>query len=104
MGSYVACTGLGTSQAYNSGTGLTSNGWTLLGATTSVSSTGLQGNTNYILNTFIATTTVNYYVGSTTEGVIAYTSRIWPANTYLTFNFNATNTAQCSIGVEFVPL
>jgi hypothetical protein len=104
LGTYVTCTGLGTSQTYTTGTGLAS--LTLQSATTSVSATGLQGNANYATNVTIATTSpsTNFYIATTTEGVLQYTSRIWPVNTYLTFNTNATSTATCSFGVEWEPL
>lgn len=100
------CSSIGTSQTFTTGVGLTSNGWTLLAATTSVANQGLQGNTNYILNGFIGTTSPlgTYYLASTTEGVIQYVARIWPVNTYLTFNSNATNTATCSYDADWISL
>lgn len=102
MGSYVFCTTIGTSYTYATGAGLTS--WTLLAATTTTNANGLQGSTNYIVNATVATATPNYYVATTTEGAPLYTGRIWPAGTYLTYNFNATNTASCSLGAEWMPL
>ncbi len=65
-------------------------------ATTSVANQGLQGNTNFISSTTLSTTTPSSYIATSTEGVITGTSRIWPANTYLTFQFTATTSAQCT--------
>jgi hypothetical protein len=76
---------------------------TLQAATTSVASQGLQGSANYIVNVNISTTTTSSYVSTSTEGVITGSARIWPVNTYLTFNFNATTTAACTIGVQYLP-
>lgn len=103
------CSGAGAAQNFlvgNTSPTIISNGWTLLVATTSVASQGLQGSTNYIMNSFIGTTSPlgNYMLSSTTEGVIQYVNRIWPINTYLTFNLNATNTAVCTYGASWVPL
>ena len=99
LGSYTMCT-----SEVAVGLPLTSGAWAMTAATTSTSSLGLQGNTNYIANITIATTTGTTFVASTTEGVIANWSRIWPVNTYLTFALNASSTASCSFGVEWMPL
>lgn len=100
----VFCTGVGTSQSFGAGAGLLSTGWTLTAATTTSASSGLGTNANYILNTSVATTSGIIYVASSTEGVLPYWSRVWPTATYLTFNFNATNTAACSLQVNYSPL
>lgn len=80
-------------------------GWAFTAATTSVSQTGgLMGNTNYILNTSVATTVPNLFVSSTTPGAIGTAiNRIWPNGTYLTFAANASSTATCIIGVDYIP-
>lgn len=101
------CSNIGTSQNFlvgNTAPTLVSNGWTLLVATTSVANQGLQANANYIANTFVATTTSTYFTATSTEGVIAYANRIWPTGSYLTFNSNATNTATCTYGANWLPL
>ena len=110
IGSYGMCTSIGTSTTLTTGTGLAN--WTLQSATTSGSSLGVQGSTNFIFNTTIATTSNTaaanatgngiYYASSTAARNIG--SYIWPVNTYLTFDFNATNTASCSLGVTWLPL
>jgi hypothetical protein len=104
MGTYVMCTSVGTSYTFGTGVPLLSLGWTLTAATTSTANSGLGANTDYILNTSIATTTSVVYNASTTDGILGDLSRLWPVNTYLTFNFNATNTAACALGVEWLPL
>jgi len=85
-------------------TGITGNSaFSVTAATSSVSTTT---STSYAMNLTIATTTAggNTYVSSSTSGTsgvgvnaIQYT---WPANTYLVFSFNATNTAVCTVGVK----
>lgn len=102
IATYADCSTLGNSFTYTTGAGLAS--LTLQAATTSVSSLGLQGNTNYINNTTISTSSALFYSATSTEGVLIYTSRIWPVNTYLTFETNATNTASCAFGAEWMPL
>ena len=104
IGSYVTCTSMGNVLTYGTGAGLTSTGWTLTAATTTTSGSGLLGNTNYIVNETLATSSGILYQASTTEGVVTYTSRLWPTGTYLTFNLNATSTASCSVGIEYMPL
>ena len=99
---YGFCSSIGTSYTYSSGAGLAT--WTLQSATTSSANAGFLGNTNYLFNTTVATGTATglYYASSTgASSVVAY---IWPVGTYLTFGFNATNTASCSLGVSYNPL
>lgn len=107
----IYCSSIGTSHTFltgNTGTGADLASWQLSAATTSIANLGLQGNANYILasGTVISTSTGNglFYIASTTEGVLAYASRIWPVNSYLTFNTNATNTATCSYDADWISL
>lgn len=100
--SVIACTSVGTSQTFTTGSGLAS--WTLQAATTSVSGLGLNGNTNYAANLTLATSSAWYYQASTTETVPIYVGRVWPTQTYLSFGFNATNTAACTVGVHYINL
>ncbi len=95
----ISCENVGTA-------GQPVSAWTLQAATTTVNANGLQGNTNYALNlSSIATSSTAVYVASTTEGVLTGFSRIWPQNTYMTFNFNATSsTAVCGLGMELNPI
>lgn len=99
IGTEVFCSNVGSSKTYLTGTGLAS--FLLRAATTSSSSVGLQGNTNYAAQITVSTSTDLFYIASSTEGVLQYVSRIWPTNTYLTFNFNATNTAACTVGSRY---
>jgi len=101
---HAFCQSVGTSNGYLTGGGIAS--LTLQAATTSVANQGLQGNTNYVFNTTIATTSglAAYYVASSTEPIPSYIGRIWPAGSWLTFNTNATNTAACSFSVHFIGL
>lgn len=74
-------------------------------ATTSASApANFSGNTNFVLNTTVATSTAELFVGSTTPGATASSFvRRWGAGTYLTFSANATSSAQtCVIGVDYL--
>jgi len=110
---FAACTGTGTSLTYLTGAGLT--GLKVQAATTSVSSEGLQGNVNYAMDLAIATSS-SYTNNATSTAQIASTTAngsftggtnplwtYWPSNSYLTFTFNATNTAACTVGVYYIP-
>lgn len=94
------CNTVGTSQTYLTGAGLTSTGWNLKAATTSTAAQ--TGSTNYASNITIATTTPDVFSATSTEGVITGTARIWPTGSYLTFTFNATNTAACVVGAHTI--
>ncbi len=77
--------------------------WAFTAATTSISSMSLQGNTNFVLNTNVATTTSELYVSSTTPGLLATADyRRWATGSYMTFNANASSTATCVIGVKYL--
>lgn len=91
------------SSSFSSCNGTNGQGFTLTAATTSVANQGLQGNTNYAAN-IVGTTTVtstNFYVASSTEGAITYTSRLWPSGTYMTFVASAINTGNCLVGINY---
>lgn len=96
------CTGVGTSQTFLTGAGL--SGWTVQAATTSVPNLGLQGNTNLAGNVSIGTSTPFEQSASST---ITSTNSVntdlyyWAPNTYMTFAFNATNTAACTVSVSY---
>lgn len=96
--SFVSCNTIGTSQTYLTGAGLAT--WTLTAATTSGASQ--TGNTNYAVNINpVATSSAYGFTATSTEGVIPAVSRIWPAGTYMTYTFNATNTAVCIVGSNY---
>lgn len=66
----------------------------LIVATSSSATAGFAGNTNYVLNTSIATTTPTLYIASTTPGLTGTNyNRTWTAGTYLSIQSNATTTA-----------
>lgn len=86
--------------------GTNGQGLTIQAATTSVSSQGLQGNSNLVANTFgtTSTTATNFFVGSTTPPAIPGVGLLWPSNTYLTFisTSSAINTGICTVGVHYI--
>lgn len=75
-------------------------------ATTSVANVGLQGNTNFILSTNVATsaTVSEVFNASTTPGGTAtVNTRRWAAGTYLSINSTGTSSAAaCTIGVDYI--
>lgn len=93
---FSSCTGVGTSQTNLTGTGLAA--LTISMATTSVSSLGSQGNTQLGVVT-VSTSTAFSNNASTTINT-DYRGD-WASGTYLTFTFNATNTAACTVGVHY---
>jgi len=80
--------------------------WTMQSAT-STNRYNLNGNTNYVLSTVIATTSPYLYVASTTPGLTSTTqNRIWKSKTYLNFLASdvGTTTMQGFIVVKFKKL
>lgn len=116
MGVKVGCTGLGTSQTAYSGTGLAA--LTLTVATSSTASPVTNGNTNRVTTPItIATSTGTFAFASSTATLLATTSvngsvgvsggstdigTVWASNSYMTFTTNATNTAACTFGVDYI--
>lgn len=98
--SNVVCSGVGTSLTAYTGAGLAA--LLVQMATSSATTAGPIGNSNYASNITVSTSTVVSYNASTTEGVIAGTSRRWPAGAYLGIFWNATNTAACVVGVHYL--
>lgn len=94
----AACTGVGSSQTFNTGAGLAA--LTLQVATTSVANLGLQGSTNYVMNLTVSTSTSFSNSATSTQTTPAYS--YWAPGTYLTFTFNATNTAACTVEVDYL--
>ncbi len=90
---FAACTSVASQPAVST--------WILQAATTSAA-TGAFTNTSYALNISIATTSAIAYTASSSYGFDAY--RYWATGTYMTFMFNASNTAACTVGVNYVPL
>lgn len=102
----LGCTGVGSSQTYLTGVGLTSTGWLLQAATTTTSGLGLQGNTNYSLNMAIATATAATNGGFVNQATttLPWSAGYWPGNALMSFGFNATNTAACTVSMTIIPL
>lgn len=86
----------------------TGNGGTFEGATTTVPNEGLQANVNYGMNDVGTTTTTSgaFNIASSTEGVITYISRAWPAGTYFTILDSTVVadpiTGTCTVGVHYL--
>ncbi len=73
-------------------------------ATTSGSSQGLNGNSNFVLDTNVGSSTLEVFVSSTTPGLTGTAAfRRWKSGSYLTFNTNATSTGEsCIVGVNYL--
>lgn len=98
----VGCEGIGTSQTAYTGTGLAA--LTMKVGTTSTSNPASFLSFAAISNTgiTISTSTVDTMISSSTLLVATSSlAAVWPSNTPMTFYFNATNTAQCAIGVDY---
>lgn len=101
---HAGCTGVGTSNVLSTGAGLAQ--WLLQVATTSVSGQGLQNNTSLAGNVNIGTTTSFAQSASSTiasTGTKNTDFYYWDTGTYLTFTFNATNTAACIVAANYLP-
>jgi hypothetical protein len=102
----AGCENVGTSQTVFTGAGLAK--LLLSVATTSTANPSAQG-TNLIGQTTltISTSTPQFVVASSTtsSGTTSIGSsvinNIWPTGSYITFTTNATNTAACTLGVDY---
>ncbi len=98
----LGCSGIGNPLTAYTGAGLASwkvqIGTTSTAAPVSFSSNIAISNTGFV----IGTSTTNIMIASSTL-LIATSSyaTLWPANTYMTFFFNATTTGTCSIGLDY---
>lgn len=103
LASYAGCTRANvTVKSYTVGAGLSSANVKSATTSSSGSVTGLTGNTNYVTNIDIATSSEVAYVASTTEPVLSAYGRVWPTGTYLTFLVNGTSTMSCTFGVDYI--
>lgn len=100
--SFAVCNEVGTSRTAYSGAGLAA--LLMRGATTSTEAPAVVSNANYGSNITVSTSTPISYNASSTEGVIAGTSRIVENGKYFTFFSNATNTASCTVGIHYLNL
>ncbi len=96
------CENVGSSLTAYTGAGLASLQLNVATSTTAAPAS-LNGWANVAKAYVVGTTTTNIIFGSST--LVTATSSlagIWSANTYMTFSWNATNTAACTVGVEYV--
>lgn len=104
----AGCEVLGTSKTAYTGTGLAA--LTLSIATSSTAAPAANGNANIVGSTALtlATSTGNFVTASSTASNGASTpgsvlpNNIWLAGSYMTFTANATNTAVCTVGVDYI--
>ena len=94
----LGCTGLGTS--YTAYTGAALAALTLTIGTTSTAAPAVIPSSNVVASavTVATTTASNAIFTSSTGGGLA---NVWGPGTYMTFWFNATNTAACTVGVSY---
>lgn len=104
----LGCNGVGTSKTAYTGTGLSA--LTVSVATSSTAAPATNGNTNLVggLAVTIGTSTANFVEASSTSASTVpnvgsnSVANIWAAGSYLTFTTNATNTAACTFGVDYI--
>lgn len=100
----VGCEGLGTSKTAYSGTGLAAFQTTFATSSTAAPATaGGMGQTigGGALTISTSSPAGQYVVASSTAGNPNVTNaNVWPNGSFLSVQFNATNTAACTVGVE----
>lgn len=97
----VGCQSIGSSRTAYTGTGL-ANLLLTVGTTTTVNPVTIPTSPFLVVNAIpISTTTANFVLASSTLLTGSQNATLWGAGVALTFWFNATNTAQCSIGVDY---
>lgn len=96
----IGCQGIGTSKVAYSGGALAnlllSVGTSSTAAPTQVPGTLVTGST-ITIGTTTGQDVVNTVVTASVLG-----AAVWPAGSYMTFFTNATNTAQCTFGVDYI--
>ena len=98
---HIGCENVGTSKTAYTGTGLAN--LQLSVGTTTTAAPGVFSSAEAIMsNLNLATATQGMLVSSSSLLTATSTyATIWPSNTYMTFFFNATNTATCTVGVDY---
>lgn len=99
--SRVGCENVGSSKTAYSGTALAALQF-------SVGTSSTAAPTSIVPFAFVASA-VNlststgsvFFASSTLATATSSLAAIWPTNTYMTFTFNATNTATCTVGVSY---
>lgn len=100
------CANVGTSKTAYTGAGLAN--LTMYVGTTSASAPATTGATTAFWTPVISaynvpTSTLSFAMGSSTSVSATSTlAALWPAGSYMTFIFNATNTAACTVGVNYI--
>lgn len=98
----AACEGIGTSQTAYTGTGLAALTFSV--ATSSTAAPASLSPTNYVAqNLTIATATIATSLASSTSATNnTGLAAVWHPGEYMTFLTNATNTATCTLGVDYI--
>lgn len=104
----VGCENVGTSKTAYTGAGLSALTLTIATSSAANPATGGDMSANTLTAITIGTSTAFFAMSSSTTGVNGAVgtnkiSNIWAAGTYLSGQFNATNTAACTWGVDYTP-
>jgi hypothetical protein len=102
--SHLGCEGVGNSFTPGTGTGLANLTFSVGTTSTNFSSSIIAPNPFAKIAAYnAATNTVNMELSSSTLATATSSLAIvWPAGSYMTFWFNATNTAVCTAGVSYL--
>lgn len=100
----LGCQSVGSSRSANTGAGLTSLGLTLsVGTTTTAAPASFSTWAAVASSGALSTSTPAFAIASSTATTATTTNAdIWHSGEFLTFFFNATNTARCTIGVKYI--
>lgn len=97
----IGCEKLGTSLTAYTGAPL-ANLLVAVGTTTTAAPASFVSFAAITNAMTVPTTTINLLVSSSTlQLATSSLAGVWPTNTYMTFFFNATNTAVCTAGVDY---
>ena len=99
---FADCSGMGTSFAAYSGAGLVSGGLIFSYATTSTANPNTPQTANAISISVATTTPDSYNITGAATTTPTGLQRVWAAGSYATFSSNATNTASCVVGVNYL--
>lgn len=98
----VGCNGVGTSRTAYTGAGLSALTLTI-GTSTTAAPASFVGFANVATNFTLGTSTpVLVVASSTTQTATSSLAARWSAGSYVTFTTNATNTAVCTFGVDYL--
>lgn len=97
----VGCEGVGTSKTAYTGTGLASLQLSI-GTTSAAAPASFASDDAIITNQVIGTSTVNMASSSSAFQITAPLATLWRSGEKMTFYWNATNTAACTVGVDYL--